>query len=459
MPAVATIEPGLEEVVTWPWKVEPSAGANWGNTAAPTAPDLKQTESSGTPAQPPAPIIKTPEKALDHTVVRGESLTVIARQYAVSIAQIKTFNELKSDIIRVGQVLRIPGVEDIKAMTPVTPAADPAKPATAPAPGPPVLISTKPRRALPPSAWRASALVQTQAFLDRQGFTVGPIDGASGAIYMAAYAAFDKAKPGVLFAPDGSPSAEMLAMGGPYTEYVLRAGDLDWISASGQPSTSARGKNSPVDPPLKLTDLTQGAILKYRSAWEFVAERFHASETFLRSINPHIKSAETPGATFLVPNVVPFEIENAFADPVQPVADPTAPVHATIVKLRRLVIRRGDTVVASMPISVARPGLSGRGTWKILDATARAQMSSPGPATSPAPAPVTLPAGPNNPVGIAWINLAKATNPTPLPYGLHGTSIPGHMTKLESIGGFRLANWDLARALRLLPSGTDLTWE
>jgi lipoprotein-anchoring transpeptidase ErfK/SrfK len=67
--------------------------------------------------------------------------------------------------------------------------------------------------------------------------------------------------------------------------------------------------------------------------------------------------------------------------------------------------------------------------------------------------------GPNNPAGFAWINLAKAADPKPLPYGLHGTSIPGYMMKQESIGGFRLTNWDLARVIRLLPAGTDLTWE
>ena len=29
----------------------------------------------------------------------------------------------------------------------------------------------------------------------------------------------------------------------------------------------------------------------------------------------------------------------------------------------------------------------------------------------------------------------------------------------ESIGGFRLTNWDIARVVRLLPSGTPLDWK
>ena len=66
--------------------------------------------------------------------------------------------------------------------------------------------------------------------------------------------------------------------------------------------------------------------------------------------------------------------------------------------------------------------------------------------------------GPNNPVGILWINLAKSGSTDPLPYGLHGTSIPARM-KLEGIGGLRLTNWDIARAVRLMPAGTPLQWK
>ena len=70
-----------------------------------------------------------------------------------------------------------------------------------------------------------------------------------------------------------------------------------------------------------------------------------------------------------------------------------------------------------------------------------------------------LAAGPNNPLGIVWINLAKSDSTDPLPYGLHGTSIPGRMNSQESIGGLRLANWDIIRAVRLLPPGTPLQWK
>jgi lipoprotein-anchoring transpeptidase ErfK/SrfK len=62
-------------------------------------------------------------------------------------------------------------------------------------------------------------------------------------------------------------------------------------------------------------------------------------------------------------------------------------------------------------------------------------------------------------VGVVWMNLAKAKSTEPLPYGLHGTSIPNRMKTQEGIGGIRLANWDIARVVRLLPPGTPLHWK
>lgn len=42
-----------------------------------------------------------------HTVVSGDTLSKIAKQYNVTVDQIRTLNSLKSDIIRVGQILRV----------------------------------------------------------------------------------------------------------------------------------------------------------------------------------------------------------------------------------------------------------------------------------------------------------------------------------------------------------------
>ncbi len=47
-------------------------------------------------------------KKIKHKVKPGESLSLVAQNYKVSVKKIKTANRLKSDVIRVGQVLTIP---------------------------------------------------------------------------------------------------------------------------------------------------------------------------------------------------------------------------------------------------------------------------------------------------------------------------------------------------------------
>jgi LysM repeat protein len=47
-------------------------------------------------------------QTIRHEVVKGEALGIIARKYGVSIAAVKEANQLSSDNVRIGQVLKIP---------------------------------------------------------------------------------------------------------------------------------------------------------------------------------------------------------------------------------------------------------------------------------------------------------------------------------------------------------------
>jgi N-acetylmuramoyl-L-alanine amidase len=47
-----------------------------------------------------------------HVIRRGETLAKIAARYQVSISRIRAANQLHGDRVRVGQVLRIPAVQD-----------------------------------------------------------------------------------------------------------------------------------------------------------------------------------------------------------------------------------------------------------------------------------------------------------------------------------------------------------
>ena len=61
---------------------------------------------------------------------------------------------------------------------------------------------------------------------------------------------------------------------------------------------------------------------------------------------------------------------------------------------------------------------------------------------------LTLPPGPNNPVGIVWIALSKPT------FGFHGTPEPSKVSKTESHGCVRLTNWDAEELASLVRKGT-----
>ena len=68
----------------------------------------------------------------------------------------------------------------------------------------------------------------------------------------------------------------------------------------------------------------------------------------------------------------------------------------------------------------------------------------------PAHAKAKIPAGPNNPVGVVWIDLSKEH------YGIHGTPEPSRIGYTESHGCIRLTNWDAMRLAELVGPGTKV---
>ena len=65
----------------------------------------------------------------------------------------------------------------------------------------------------------------------------------------------------------------------------------------------------------------------------------------------------------------------------------------------------------------------------------------------------TLPAGPNGPVGVVWIDLTKEH------YGIHGTPHPETIGRAESHGCVRLTNWDVARLAQMVSVRTKVSFE
>lgn len=76
-------------------------------TPAPT-PQQAYTPPPSRPAPAPTPAPAPKPAARYHTVAKGDTLFSLSRRYSVSVGQIKATNGLTSDLIRIGQTLRLP---------------------------------------------------------------------------------------------------------------------------------------------------------------------------------------------------------------------------------------------------------------------------------------------------------------------------------------------------------------
>jgi LysM repeat protein/lipoprotein-anchoring transpeptidase ErfK/SrfK len=442
-------EPGLERAVNWKWSVIPSP-ANQPWRLPPQRVQVLANSQNHT--------AKAPESDLGiYLVKKGDVLVRIAKRFDLTVAQLREFNGLQSDFLQIGQQLRIPNAEERLALRNAG-SKKTNQPAAQPNPVNEVLL--------------------LRVFLDNQGFSTGAISDQADPVFGRVLHLYQTAR-GETLDHAAVVAEAVAATAKTLTDYTLRVEDFHFIAPpKASPASSPDGKPSPTPPPT-YEELLFTPLLAYRSPWEFVAERFHCDEKFLRKLNPKLGANPPAGSVFRVPNVSPFEIENIPARDIQP-PDDSSGSRAVIRDLAVLEIYRNEKLAAVMPLSRSRPGLKGRGEWKILDAIPRPRLATireprvvreektgpfyvnPNPTPRQAPAVLEreeiLPAGPNNPVGVVWINLAKANENTPLPFGLHGTSTPSEMFGYESLGGFRLSNWDILRAASLLPPGSKLEW-
>jgi lipoprotein-anchoring transpeptidase ErfK/SrfK len=67
-------------------------------------------------------------------------------------------------------------------------------------------------------------------------------------------------------------------------------------------------------------------------------------------------------------------------------------------------------------------------------------------------AKTTIAPGPNNPVGVVWIDISRPH------YGLHGTPEPATIGKVTSHGCVRLTNWDALKLAGIVRPGTRVVF-
>src|SRR5215469_10709636 len=133
-----------------------------------------------------------------------------------------------------------------------------------------------------------------QIFLDSNDFGPGKIDGKMGEFFRKALISFKHARAqretGVVdqWMLDQVPQT--------FTTYVIKGNDLAYVG----------------NLPTAHQEQAKLKFLPYTSLLEFVAERFHSAEDYIKKINrdrdldcDHLE----PGDELKVPNVLPFEIE------------------------------------------------------------------------------------------------------------------------------------------------------
>jgi lipoprotein-anchoring transpeptidase ErfK/SrfK len=322
-------------------------------------------------------------------------------------------------------------------------------PTPAPTPVPvrkaaPVTPTPSPTPSLPPRelvalpVYDEDTSVRLQIFLDNHEFGPGKIDGKMGEFFGKALVAYKKANG---LPPTGAVDQQLLAeVPDPYTTYTIRPEDEQLVGeTASKPSEQAKLK-----------------AMKYGSLLEFVAERYHAAEDFLRKINPGMNLDELKvGDTVKVPNVQPFEIEKLSEKFV-----PTNPAFANReiyidTRERFLEVHEGDKLIAEFPITPGSKTLPAPlGEWKILGIATMPWFRhdegvlNHGVRTNDF---YNIPPGPNNPVGILWMGLNKPG------IGIHGTNNPETIGRAGSHGCIRTANWDAARLKDLVSPGTRVT--
>jgi lipoprotein-anchoring transpeptidase ErfK/SrfK len=278
-----------------------------------------------------------------------------------------------------------------------------------------------------------------QVLLDKQGFSVGQIDGKPGANFSHALAAFRS-------------THELSAGGDPdcATWHAL-GGDAAGAATIGYTITEDDVKGPFVTTiPRSLPDQASLPALGYTSALEKLAEKFHTSPAMLQELNPGGRFAAN--SAIKVPAVQPFDVEAP-----KPAPDPTAAditVQVTRDESAVRVTRADGTLVFFAPVTTgSEHDPLPPGDWKVTAVNWHPTFHYNPDLFWDAKATdtqATLKPGPNNPVGIVWIDVNIEH------YGIHGTPEPANIGHTESHGCVRVTNWDAAKLAAFVKPGTPV---
>ena len=296
-----------------------------------------------------------------------------------------------------------------------------------------VVVAQEDRTTLP--SHDQNTVLAAQVMLDSAGFSPGEIDGRAGANFGRALHAFQQghglAASGRLDEATAKQLRQSFKEQPTVVTYTVTDAD---VAGPFQP-----------DIPTDLVAQSKLPSLDYRNPLEALAEKFHASPALLQSLNPG-QSFTVAGEQIMVPNVT--------ASAATPSAGGSNGIRIVVTKrTSALTVEDGKgRVLFFAPVTTgSEHDPLPIGKWKV---TGVEQMpvfhynpdlfwdAEPGHSKA------KIPSGPNNPVGVAWIDLNKPH------YGIHGTPEPSKIGHVQSHGCVRMTNWDVRRVLEWAKPGT-----
>lgn len=278
-------------------------------------------------------------------------------------------------------------------------------------------------------AGSSDTIARLQIVLDRAGVSPGVIDGHSGGNLSKALDAYRLKTGRRLDVTDSAAIERALASSGgaPFVDYTISAAD-----AAGPFVASV---------PADYAEKARLDRLSYTSTIEMLAERFHMSEAYLRELNPGV-SFTRPGVRIKVAAIG----ADASGAVTRVVADKGAK--------RVLAYNAAGSLVAAYPATIGSADTPSPSGTVAVDRIAFDPAYTYNPKLNFKQGAndkiLTIPPGPNGPVGSIWIALSKPT------YGIHGTPDPSKIGKTESHGCVRLTNWDARELARMVKPGTTV---
>lgn len=190
--------------------------------------------------------------------------------------------------------------------------------------------------------------------------------------------------------------------------------------------------------------------LCYSSLEEKLAELFHTSPDVLAELNPNVTLGKVKaGDTIVVPNVSRLEPTGMKVDDAPQIAKIVVSDEEHFVQAHdadgRIVYHFPSTLGSQFSPS---PEGSFSVTAIAYDPTWHFQPDLLGEEGYSRDA--MIPGGPNNPVGLVWMDLSKPH------YGIHGTNAPDTIGYAESHGCVRLTNWDAVFLAHRIDKGVDV---